>query len=105
MATVLQRIFIVLILFTAFGGRLVAYTIPVRLVAKEVIKKDQTEDCEKSSSSEKNQLEEKVKLADLQLNQLVIFDFNGFITKKKSAITPSFLLSYCHLQVPEQPPQ
>jgi len=104
MKSLLKQFVLILLLFVAFGGRVVAYAIPEKLEVKEVIKKNQTDDCEKSSS-EKNQLEEKVKIPDLHLNHLLSLDFTKSKISNKGVGTDRYLLTYCHLQVPEQPPK
>ncbi|WP_231427462.1 hypothetical protein [Pedobacter sp. Leaf250] len=106
MATLYQRFFILLILLLAFAGRSVVYAFPVQKVAKEIIHKSNSNEAEKSESSEKqNTLEEKVKLADLHLNKDLGFDFTKIDIINSHSFNGNFLLAYCHLQVPEQPPK
>jgi len=106
MAPLYQRFFIILFLLLAFAGRIVVYANPVTQIAKEVIKKSSTDETDKSSSSEKqNQLEEKVKLTDLDLNKILKFEFSDFNMASQHLCSGNFLLAYCHLQVPEQPPK
>ncbi|RZK21636.1 MAG: hypothetical protein EOO86_00495 [Pedobacter sp.] len=106
METLYQRFFIVLLLLLAFASRIVVYAIPVQKVAKEIIQKNTINEAEKSESSEKqNNLEEKVKLADLHLNKDLRYDFTTLPFYNTHSFSGSFILAYCHLQVPEQPPK
>ena len=82
------------------------YAIPVQKAAKEIIKKNTTNEEEKSESSEKqSNLEEKVKLADLHLNKDLGCDFTALTMANSNSFFGNFILTYCHLQVPEQPPK
>lgn len=105
MAPRYQRFFIILFLLLAFAGRIVVYATPVTQVAKEVIKKNSTDETDKSASEKQNQLEEKVKLTDLDLNKILNFEFSNFNTANQHSFSGNFILAYCHLQVPEQPPK
>lgn|GEM_PF-1731371 len=106
MALLYQRYFIVLLLLLAFAGRVAVYAIPVHKMSKELIQKSSSAESEKSESSEKqNQLEDKVKLADLHLNNITNFDFASSGNANQHSFAGNFLLAYCHLQIPEQPPK
>lgn len=105
METLYQRFFIILFLLLAFAGRIVVYANPVTETAKEVIKKNSTDETDKSASEKQNQLEEKVKLTDLDLNQVLNFVFSDLNTANQLSFSRNFILAYCHLQVPEQPPK
>ncbi len=106
MAPLYQRYFIVLLLLLAFAGRVAVYAIPVQKMSKDLIQKNSSAESEKSESSEKqNQLEDKVKLADLHLNNITNFDFASSGNANQQSFSGNFLLAYCHLQIPEQPPK
>lgn len=106
MASFFQRTFIVFILLVAFAGRIAIYALPAQKLSKSIVKENNAEKSEKPESSEKeNQLEEKVKLADLFISGLSKFEFIKLSNSGSSSFTGIFDLAHCHLQIPEQPPK
>ncbi|MFC4211496.1 hypothetical protein ACFOWA_09905 [Pedobacter lithocola] len=103
MASFSQRFFIVLILLIAFTSRVVIYAMPVTNVPKEIFK---TEPDAKSEPVEKeNSIVEKVKFADLLMPGFSTFEFKGNSNSKSYQSSANAELTYCHLQIPEQPPK
>ncbi|RDC54202.1 hypothetical protein DU508_23005 [Pedobacter chinensis] len=106
MASFYQKLFITLILLIAFTSRIVVYAMPLPKLTTEMIKEHPSENAEKSESSEKqNQLEEKIKLTDLFLDNASNVNFTYNHALKNNLYSGNFILTYCHLQVPEQPPK
>jgi len=106
MTSFYQKLLITLILLIAFTGRIVVYAMPLPQLAKEMIKEQASENNEKSESSDKqNQVEEKFKLTDLFLNSAANFDWIYNHAFKNDLYSGNFILTYCYLQVPEQPPK
>lgn len=106
MTPLYQRFFISFILLLAFASRIVVYAIPVESLAKEIIQKNSSKENKKFESSDKqNTLEEEVKFAELYLDKDLKFEFLENDTANRHSISGNFILAYCHLQVPEQPPE
>lgn len=106
MALTHQKFFIVFILLISFAGRIAIYTIPIQKPSVEVLKENISSKADQSNAAdEENQLAEKLKLTDLMIPKFVNFEFLNSSELKNALFQGNFNLTYCHLQVQEQPPK
>ncbi|MCZ4224503.1 hypothetical protein [Pedobacter rhodius] len=107
MASHYQRFLIVTILLIAFTGRIGIYAMPVhQKFIKDILSEHSGKKTEKTEQSDKEEpLEEKVKLADLIAPELININFLYTPELKNNFFSESFILTHCHLPIPEQPPK
>ncbi|RNL51711.1 hypothetical protein D7004_14125 [Pedobacter jejuensis] len=76
---------------------------PLKSVSKEIFK---TESDGKSEPVEKeNPIVEKIKFADFLIPGFSTFEFKENANSKSYQRSANAELTYCHLQIPEQPPK
>lgn len=105
MAAFYKRLLITIILITAFAGRIAIYAIPMFKVSQQIVKESSSKS-EKSEANENDQpLEEKIKLEDLNLNDIVNIDFLSIADSKTKLFAATFDLPKSDLQTLEYPPK
>ncbi|GGI29405.1 hypothetical protein GCM10008119_37460 [Pedobacter mendelii] len=76
---------------------------PVKNISKVIFK---TESDGKAEPVEKeNSIVEKIKFADFLMPGFSTFEFKGNSNSKSYHSSANAKLTYCHLQIPEQPPK
>ncbi|TCD26624.1 hypothetical protein EZ456_11720 [Pedobacter psychrodurus] len=105
MASLYQRLLIVLLLLIAFAGRITLYAITVPKSHQEVVKENSNK-TDKSSTNENNeQLEEKLKFEDLAINRLVNTTSLNIAKSKAVLFSGDYKLLKCYPQALEYPPK
>lgn len=104
MASIYQRLLIILILTIAFAGKMAVYAIIVQKSPQEVVKENNKQD-KPSNSENDGQEEEKLKLEDLAINRLTPFSFLNFTQAKTRLFITDYKLVSRYLQTLEYPPK
>lgn len=105
MASLYQKLLIVLILFIAFAGRLAVSAVALPKIVKETVKESSSKS-EKSETEENDeQAEEKIKLEDFISNGLIKINFLSIATLNNKLFSGDYRLVKCPLQTLKYPPK
>ena len=105
MASIYQRLLIVLFLLIAFAGRVAVYAITTPKSQQEVLKENGNKTNKSCASESNEQLEEKLKLEDLAINRIFNTAFLNITRSKTVLFASDYKLLMRSPQTLEYPPK
>ncbi|WP_293308473.1 hypothetical protein [Pedobacter sp. UBA5917] len=105
MASLYQRLLIVLILLIAFAGRIAVSAVALPKVAKETLKENNSKSEKPETEENDERAEEKIKLEDFISNGLIKIHFLSIAIVKNKLFSGDYRLVKCPLQTLKYPPK